>query len=274
MSSDQKNDSDFEGTAVDLGEDLLEGTSTSQQRPARQEPSPQDDIQRAEILIGERLIDEAKKVLRKILVRDALNPRAKQLLEQIQENELQELLAADVPRKRSAEPSILGNDTSDSIIERLEKDLGISIQKPAVAVVPDLFRDELTLGKYNDHILKTVLKLHPHDRIDVGVAYFEMGLYDLARAIFDSIVRYDEFRVQATYLLGLALIHGGKAIEATLRLEPMARDMSLPESDKVDFLYLMGMAFEALSDAHRAREFYKRVYRLNPRYRDVVDKLK
>jgi hypothetical protein len=36
----------------------------------------------------------------------------------------------------------------------------------------------------------------------------------------------------------------------------------------------MGMAFERLNDARKAREFFRRVHTLNPKYRDVVDKLK
>ena len=88
------------------------------------------------------------------------------------------------------------------------------------------------------------------------------------------MVRYDEFKIAGMYLLGLSLILGGKAIEATIRLEPLCRDLTLAEGPKTDFLYLMGLAFERLNDTRKAREFFRRVFMMNPRYRDVPEKLK
>ena len=140
--------------------------------------------------------------------------------------------------------------------------------------MPDLFAKEGIHEAYRKRVVAAALALPPRERIDLGVAHLEMGLYETALQIFETVVRYSDYRIEGTYLLGLALIAGGKAIAATLKLEPLVRDFTLAESEKTDLLYLMGMAFEALSDLKRAHEFFRRVYRLNPKYRDVADKVK
>lgn len=288
-SNDNSNDKPaFDGTTIDLGEDLLQATQVLQRRPEPEAAaSPQieraavpdetansieDDLQRGEILLGERLLDDAKKVFRKVLRSDPGSARARQFLEEIQKLEIQDLLGSDSPRKRFVEHS--EPDSVDEVVERLERDLGIDIDKASANLVSSLFPSSLELDRYNESVLRTVTGLPPRERIDVGIAYLEMGLAEVARSIFESVVRYEDYKLEGTYLLGLALIQSGKAIEATLRLEPVVRDITLSDSNRADFLYLMATAFEALSDNHKAREFYRRVYALNPRYRDVIDKLR
>lgn len=289
---DKKFDKNFEGTMVDLGEDLLESSGTNpqpdlrprQNRGAATAPQAQpgaslnafnlqEEIQRGEIFFAERLFDDAKKTFRKILRHEPNNSTAKKYLEDIQKLELQDLLGGEAPRKRLGSPAEQEEDPS-RVLEQLEKELRISIEKSEIKPVPDLFENQETYERYRVKILETSTGLVVRDRIDIGVAHLEMGLFDIAQGIFESVVRYDEYRLSGMYLLGLSLIYGGKAIEATIRLEPLCRDLTLAEGPKTDFLYLMGLAFERLNDIRKAREFYRRVFTLNPRYRDVTDKLK
>lgn len=271
-------DEKFEGTMVDLGEDLLERTRTS---IAPKTPQPDvliddeaDDLQKGEILMNERLFDDAKKVFRKILRKNPLHDAAKKHLEEIQRQEIQDLLGAESPRRRLGGGEQTESEIAASGLASLEKELHISFEKFELKPVPDLFRDNSASERYKDKVLALVAASDPRDRLDFGVAHLEMGLYDVAQAIFETVLRHEKYRVVGMYLLGLALIYGGNSIEATIRLEPMARDLTLSEPQKTDFLYLMGLAFERLADSRKAREFFRRVYLLNPKYRDVVEKLK
>lgn len=274
---------------VDMGEDLLEATGTNAQpesRPASAKSSAPsgsskapvfdvlEEVQRGEILHAERLFDEAKKVFRKILRRSPGNETAKKFLDDIQKQEIQDLLGGEAPRKRLGALDTSEEDNPARVVEKLEKELRINLDRADIKPVPDLFDNVEAFGRYREKILETSFSLPARDRIDLGIAHLEMGMFEIAQSIFESIVRYDEFRLSGMYLLGVALIYGGKAIEATIRLEPLCRDLTLGEGPKADYMYLMGLAFERLNDTRKAREFYRRVAMLNPRYRDVPDKLK
>ena len=267
----------FEGTSVDLGEDLLENNLLAATVPSQVVSTntvEQDELQKGEILMRERLFEDAKKVFRKLLRQDPTNETARSHLDAIAKVELHELLGDEAPRKKMHKVGTVEEESPESVLARLEKDLQFSIEKTELRPVPDLFKDETSFQKYKDRVVETVLAIPPRDRMDVGIAHLEMGLFEVAQAVFETVIRYEEHRIVGMYLFGVALICGGRAIEATIRIEPMARDLTLSESQKTDFLYLMGLAFERLSDERKAREFYRRVFTLNPKYRDVVGKLK
>jgi tetratricopeptide (TPR) repeat protein len=280
MEDEKKPDGSFDGTNIDLGEDLLEATRVIERPPTPIEsaqapvsPTDGDELQHGEILFGEKLFDDAKKVLRKILRKNSNSPKAKELLDEIQRQEIQDLLGNEVQRRRLGSLSDADNQTPKEVLNSLEAALHMDIDRIELRPIPDLFKTEVEFEKYKEHVLDEVIPLGPKDRIDVGVAHLEMGLHEVAQAIFQSVIRYDEYKIVGMYLLGLALIHGGKAIEATIRIEPIARDLTLPESQKIDFLYLMGLAFEKLEDHRKAKEFFRRVHMLNPRYREVAEKV-
>jgi len=158
------------------------------------------------------------------------------------------------------------------VLERLERDLRLNISG-GVKPVPTLFATPVAYEKYCNRVVAEVIRLPVRNRIDLGIAHLEMGLFEVAVAVFETVVRYEDQKLEGTYLMCLALIFGGRAIEATIRLEPLVRDLTMPEDDKTDFMYLMALAFEKLGDIRKAKEFYRRAYTLNPRYRDVAEKL-
>lgn len=260
------------GTKVDLGEDLLEQAKAKENAS---EFSEADALTRAEIMMGERLLDDAKKLLYKVLRHNPTSTAAKEKLNEIQKQEIRELLASEGERKKIApQQSVDSLTNSRAALEDLEKSLRISLAGAEPRVVPDLFPTQSEYEVYIKRVVKEAVALPVRGRVDVGVAHLEMGLCDAAAAVFETVARYQDQKLEGTYLLCLALIYGGKAIEATIRLEPLVRDLTLPEDQKTDFLYLMALAFEKLSDLRKAREFYKRTLKLNPRYRDVAEKLR
>lgn len=278
--SDKRVSAPSEVTSVDLGEDLLEQTKEiviEEKKSESSQPNPSllpsDDIEKAEILISERLLNDAKKILRKILRKDPVHFKAKGLLEEIQKQELQDLLSTEVFRKKFHEKE--EKDNPYQVLEKLDNDLRIGVFRDVLKPVPQLFSDETVYRQYSNYVQEVAAKLNPKEKIDLGVAFLEMGLYRIAENIFSDASRNDAVRFRSMYLLAISLIYGGKAIEATIQLTPLVRDLALAGSPEViDFLYLMGLAFEKLLDARKAREFFKRVYQINPRYRDVAEKLR
>lgn len=273
------------GTRVDLGEDLLEGTRAgAPDKPPESEtkaPEPpaetstEEEIANGEILIGEKIYDEAKKVLRRVLRRDPSSIKAKELLLHIQEREIQELLTNDSrPSQRLGSSSTDEQDAPAAVVESLERELRLNLDRAEVRAVPDLFPDSVAEAAYTRRTLEAAAKLAPRDVMDLGIAHMEMGLYGAAKAIFEELVKFDEYKISGMYLLGMALIHADECVEATIRLEPLVRDLTLTEPQKADFLYMMGLAFERLGERIKARDFYRRVHLLNPRYRDVMEKLR
>ncbi|MBI2606559.1 MAG: hypothetical protein HYW49_10825 [Deltaproteobacteria bacterium] len=270
----------FEGTRVDLGEDLLvAGPAAGFAGAAPPGASPvEEELRRGRALIGENFLEDAKKLLRRILIRVPGQVEARALLDEIQAREMRDLLGHVDSTGSAANTGVESGEIAGidprEVLEKLDADLQLGIAKSDGRVVPDLFADEGVHEAYRKRVVAAALALPPRERIDLGVANLEMGLHETAAQVFETVARYADYRIEGAYLLGLALIAGGKAIEATLKLEPLVRDFNLAESEKTDLLYLMGMAFEALRDPKRAREFYRRVYRLNPKYRDVADKVR
>lgn len=272
------------GTRVDLGEDLLEQTCPEiassapledKKSEKNKEFSEAEEISNVEILINEQIYDEAKKILRKILRKNKNQSKAKELLKQIEEKEIQELLAIDnraSPRLSSLHPE--GSQSLDQILQSLESDLRLGIEKEEKENLRSLFPTPEDEESYTRSVLHKVEKLSPKDITDLAIAHIEMGLYSTAVALLEEIVKQEEFATRGMYLLGLALIGNEKYVEATIRLEPMVRDLTLAEDQKTDFLYLMGLAFEHLGEIIKAKDFYRRVYYLNPKYRDISEKIK
>jgi hypothetical protein len=110
--------------------------------------------------------------------------------------------------------------------------------------------------------------------VDLGIAFLEMGLYDLAARQFKAAGRDPDQIHATTGLHAYALILAGRPFEATLVLEPMLGDSELKAADKIDFMYLMGRAYERLMKPDVAAHWYEQVAELEPHYRDSQERLR
>lgn len=222
----------------------------------------EEELANANIFFNEQLYDDAKKICRKILIRNpaqALQVQVRALLEEIQKKEIQDLLTTG--------PHTLGREEAQDLTlirDRLEQDFRIkdSRNTPAMAANIDL-----------QDVRKQLATLDARDMKDWGVAFLEMGAYSAAKIVFHELGLHDGEEMHSTYLLALTLIGSGDFVGATILLEPYVGDFSLPEVHKTDFLYLMGLAFERLGEPVKAREYYRRVHNVNPRYRDVAERI-
>jgi tetratricopeptide (TPR) repeat protein len=267
-----------DSTRVDLGDDLI-GASiiaprTSESKDKLSGPTTDEQFENAKILANEGFIEDAKKLLRKILISDPKHGPARQHLQQILDREMNDLLAdRDTAVKRPQLFERKGKNarttqiTGEEVLRELEQDLGLSDgnrENPVATVQADVKGTSET------------------DRIDLGIAFIEMGLYEQAishlHAAIELIERSDTpdhlQKISATALLARAFLLAQRPYDAIHLLHAIARDAEIAPQDKVEFFYLMGIAYEQAGDRKAALPWFEKVRDLNPRYRDIQERLR
>lgn len=107
---------------------------------------------------------------------------------------------------------------------------------------------------------------------DLGVAYKEMGLLAEAIAQFEKAIRGSapaDRRVRAYESLGECHIETQNYETAVSALYGALTESSLTDDKLVGVLYLLGYAAECLDRWTDARAYYKRVYAVDPSFRDI-----
>lgn len=272
-------DNKFEGTRVDLGDDLV----TQPQDVAPKEPeaakpreeTPDDLLRSAEILVGEGLVDEAKKILRRLLIQHPETTIAKKRLEEIQESEIKKIFLESVPRKRygadteSLEANLKRN--REDVLEQLEKDLKLSGDSKRIGFE----LDETFLDFYQE--LEAQMAKPPGatvaDRLDLGFALFEMGLYGLACKQFEMAIPDVDRGLEAASWFGFSLLMAERPFEVVLALEPFVQDTRIPEAVRAEFVYLTARAFEMMKNFEQSIFFLQIVETWVPGYRDALDRI-
>ncbi len=308
MSQDRKtnptSDLGEEGTRIDLGDDLLERTAMLQREPTPvapkaegldphpdppvpEEPPPltqdqiPDQLESARILSGEGMTEDAKRLLRKIILVDPSSVAARKMLDQIHETELRQIFGDTDPGPRRP----LGKRTekvqeirAELVMQELDRDLKLGVFEGL-----SLFKEPGALAELASVLDREYEGARPVDRLDIGIAFLEMEVFDIAIRQFRVAVRdlasnpdaaTVDLMVSATSLLAYSLIQGGKAFEATIELQGLLRDSELMPERKLELIYLMGRAHEALSKPELARQWYEQAAEIDPGYRDLYEKLR
>jgi tetratricopeptide (TPR) repeat protein len=233
----------------------------------------EDRLESAQILHSEGLNDEAKKILRRLLISDPANLVVRKALQAIQDKELSGLLdgAHHFDPLRSTPELAPTNSAADEIEASLDQDLGLNLYGASIP----------TLEFFSD--LESVLAgAGSRDRLDLGIAYLEMGSPLVAEHCFrtarqgDAGATSEENRerfVAASALLAQALLSAGKSLEALHILQEALKGAS-EEDQRVELVYLMARASEAVERPKDAELFYLKVRELEPGYRDVDERLR
>jgi hypothetical protein len=115
------------------------------------------------------------------------------------------------------------------------------------------------------------------DWIDLGIAFLEMDLYEIAVRLFSGACRRIEPDVQsdsevalsATCLLALSLILVGRPFDAISKIQPLLGDVNIRKEQKAELFYLMGRTYESMKKFLLAVQFYRQVIEIDAQYRDV-----
>jgi tetratricopeptide (TPR) repeat protein len=257
-----------------------------------------DQMQSARILMGEGILEDAKKILRRILLNDSSNVEARKMLDGIHETELKQIFGeSDTPRHqfRRRMPTGPVEISADIVMQSLDRDLKLGIfdqdgpNGPASGEAREpqlsLFKDRASMDAFGAQMDRDFGGRPAPERIDLGVAFLEMGLYDLSVRHFQAAVNslvLEELKeggvsdalLAATGLLAYALVLGGRAFEATHKLQDLLNDADVERPRKLDLIYLMGRACEAMGKRAESRQWYSQAGEIDPGYRDIQERLR
>jgi tetratricopeptide (TPR) repeat protein len=265
-------------TQIDLGDDLIEKTAfipghkLAEEIPVSSSPALEETIQNARILLNEGFSEEAKQILRQLLLRDRNNLDAQKLLEEIHASELKQMFA---PGERAARKSFVNRGIdesalrvdSDQILRALDQefDLGMGFgggRPKSVTVFNKLELEVAGVGAT------------ARDRLDLAISFLEMDLYTHATQLLKSVIRSGEYPEIAISLLAYCHLMNEEPYETIEVLQPYLNDMDIVERDKVEFYYLMARANQSLGKKPEALGWYRQTTQVEANYRDCEERIK
>ncbi len=296
-----------DGTRIDLGEDLLEESAAPQEMPEihgvqvsglveqpqvsaeeNAEEKTEDELESARILISEGLVDDAKKILRKLL-RTASGKKGntvavRQMLERIQKTEIDELIRGSGQlraRFRSLGPlkkEVFSEVDSETLMKKLDQDFNLGLYPDRASDQSAhpfaLFGSQEAMDQFSSKIEGDLKTSSTRDHLDVGIAFLEMGLFVLAARQFETAVKMaDPPSMPALALLSYAWLLAERPFEAIGVLQPHLGKDELTENEKLEFFYLMGRAHEALQKMEVAFLWYQKIQEMDFHYRDITERL-
>jgi tetratricopeptide (TPR) repeat protein len=260
----------------------VDTVATPPHSPLASPLSAKDQLESARILHGEGLDEEAKKILRHLLVTDPRNVVAQQALQAILDQELRGLLDGSDrfdPRAASATKAGFSSPqpSSDEILADLDRDLGLGVLNGEDgASAQGSASLEAFLTELESALAGSSEPAQARDRIDLGIAYLEMGSPSVAEHCFRMARQGDQGQVlAASALLAQAQLSSGRALEALGTLQQALKIAeSADERERVELLYLIAQASVALDRRGDAEIFYSKVREIEPGYRDVEERLR
>ena len=139
-------------------------------------------------------------------------------------------------------------------------DRGLSMELESVI---DSFREQMSRALDGDGSA----------RYDLGVAYYDMGLYNEALAEFEAAAQSPGLEVQSFEMLAQCLLQTGRHAEILELLLPViAADGHAPRG-KVGLQYCLGLAYEGLGDFPQARRHYEEVALVDVDFKDIQTRL-
>ena len=272
--------SGHEPTQIDLGDDLVEKTAVipGHSSPSNVPPATgvEDRMESARILLVEGFPEEAKKILRQILVDDSENRESRKLLEQIHESELKQMFGSAEPMVRKSlldtcEESIPVSD-SEEIVRLLERDIRPALKGAAKEL--SFFSDVKLLEGFAVKLERQVGD-SPGDRVDLAIGFIEMGLYPVALRLLQPLLSapVERDRLNAVALNAYSCILGGESYEAISVLQPVLNDNDIAKSAKTEVFYLMGRALQSLALHAEAIDWFMQAQENEPGYRDCSERI-
>lgn len=169
--------------------------------------------------------------------------------------------------------------------EMVEYQLGSHPESPRNPVwIPDTFTGDAAAGSTSGqtHDLEEVIDTFRVQmaralgddgpaRYDLGVAYFEMGLYNEALAEFEAAATHPSTRVRSLEMMAICLGRQGRHAEVVQLLQSVLRDAN--GSGALGLRYNLGLAYQALGRNDEARAQFQSVAQVDRGFRDVLTRL-
>jgi tetratricopeptide (TPR) repeat protein len=135
-------------------------------------------------------------------------------------------------------------------------------------------REKLAAARIDDAASR--VKRYPNDlqlKFDYGQHLFENERYTEAIQQFQLAQRNPQRRVRSLFYLGLSFKQKGQFDIALQQLETANTELTVMDETKKEILYELGALCEAMGDAERAVQFFKKIYAVDIGYRDVAVKI-
>lgn len=182
------------------------------------------------------------------------------------------------PRASGPTPALDGGEEGlvslgDWLQESIERgSTRIVVADPAPSESPTMgFQGMLT--RFTQGIAAQVADEDHAAHYELGVAYREMGLVDEAIGAFQKALRAPGHRLRALEALGRCFVDKGQHAVGQAILERALTEPEATDQRLVGVLFLLGQVAEALGAPEEARRYYQRVFAVDVRFRDVVDRL-
>jgi tetratricopeptide (TPR) repeat protein len=117
---------------------------------------------------------------------------------------------------------------------------------------------------------------YPNDlqfRYEYGVLLFERNLLNDAIEEFQLSQRNPQRRIRSLYFLALCFKQKSQYDIALEQLEKAASELSIMDDTKKDIVYEMGLLCEAMGQTDKASAYFKEIYAVDIRYKDVAAKI-
>lgn len=248
------------GTNVDLGDDLLETTKILTKDATQ---TVEDQLETVRILIQERMLEGAKTILHRLLGADPKLKRAKQILDEIHDQEIRDLLKNDsISIRAIPQPTSL---ESEALIADMDRSLNLNLYQEV---------DPSHWKSFETNLLEASKHCQPREHIDLGISMMTLGLFDAAMTQFEMARKDPELGRNADVLKFQALFEAGKIAEAGIFGESLLRHEDLSDSDRLFVLYLLGRLYEGLGKKSEARIRYQQILNQDAGYRDCEARLR
>ncbi len=171
---------------------------------------------------------------------------------------------------RAREPGLISIKEEDfeivekplrNLIEELEKEIGVLVEDPAAEIAPLLneFR------RRSEAVLAGDARAH----MDMGIAYFEMGLHAEASHQLQKISETESLFPEAQVLLGDIALVNGNSLAALDAFQNSLRSPQRSEEVERESRYKLVQVYLRLGDLRKALLQAEELENLAPEYRDL-----
>ncbi|MBI5526585.1 MAG: tetratricopeptide repeat protein [Deltaproteobacteria bacterium] len=227
-------------------------------------PDVEADLDEARFFLEQGLYDEARETCNRILEEVPGHEEAADLLDKIENKEKgiapPVTLAAD--RVENLSEAIEG--AADSAETGIEEDRAGQSGQVALAEI---------ISDFKKGISETIDPRDAKSHFDLGSAYREMGLFDDAINEYKMAMADEKMELQALHMIALSHIAKGEQDRGISALKKALYYDEITDSQKLDFLYEIGVAYADLGDPAEAAYYLRKVAKQDPNYRSLQEYL-
>lgn len=231
-------------------------------------PSDVEFFNLAKKYYKERKYYLARKACRESMRAGGDEEKIKELLRKIRKKEFPDSMYAHFSTDDLTPPS---GETVKDIIEKLDIDFDLELENDEEAIKSDI-KDSLI--HMRPQINQVLGDASPEVRMDLGIAFFEMGLFEEAEHIFENTLdQTGSPNLDALYLAAESMAQRGDYVSAVTILHKICKSPKREDSENLAVYYLLGEAYEAMNQKKRSLRYYKKAAEIDLNYRDLKGKL-